>query len=508
MDANHNHHLTFKEVQGAHLTTPGESHPFDIQSEQDWRTYTKIISSWCHTTRAAQRFGTVQSYANDHEVTAETWLVTRETFLNEVSTYRDGGMATQGFFIEDTLDAPEGYYLLVHFQIDCEEDDYYLTLRLPKKSNPSVPTTATMELAGQVYAVATLLENSDDVGNPYVAYMQLFGKMLNGPVAGIPDDVRELEARKFEALAYQASLKPAPETRPVQGGDPELKARFDKYKSGEEEWSEQGIVNITVAGSVHTLPVVAEQSLSEVENKVLARALTAMPDSLMGILAIDGTLQSITIGVVDDEVMDVAKSPGVGAEYDKYTHQLTIRRSALGGADLATLIGKLKHEFGHAIFSATGEYLSTIVQQIGQGAKSVEESDDYFIQDLYREMQERAATSPVLPTVSLYSLHVAADFFTECVVAYLNGEEDEEPYGDPVHGPKTRAELREYQPELYVALKLFLEPASPYYGDKEIFKQESRTVINNILNDPHGRQAALSPKITPAILASLYQAKA
>lgn len=511
LDANHDHRLTFKEAQGAQLTTPGESHPFDIYSEKDWRTYTKIISSWCHTTRAAQRFGRVQSYANGHEVSAETWLVARETLLNEVSTDRDSGITTKGFFVEDTLDAPEGHYLLVRFQYDCEEEDFYLTLKLPKKSDPSVPTTATLELGGQVYSVAELLVNSGEAGNPYTAYMKLLGRMLNEPVAGIPDDVRLLEARKFEALVYQASLKPTEKTQStaetVSKKDlSPLKERFDQYKSG--QWSEQGFVNVMDAGSVYTLPVVAERSLSETEHKTLAYALEAMPDSLMGVLAIDGTLQSITIGVVNDDVMDAAKSSTVGAEYDKYTHQLTIRRSALADTDSAMLIGQLKHEFGHAIFSATGEYFSTTLQQIGQGAKIVEESDDYFIQDFYRETQERAATSPVLPTVSLYSLNVAADFFTECVVAYLNGEEDVEPYDDPAHGPKTRAELREYQPEFYVALMLFLEPASSYYGDKEIFKQESRLVINKILNDPHGRKAALSQKMTPAILASLYEEKA
>jgi hypothetical protein len=215
-------------------------------------------------------------------------------------------------------------------------------------------------------------------------------------------------------------------------------------------------------------------------------------------------LSGIKIAVLDDDVMDAGRGAAAGAAYDKFTHKMAIRRSSLIPDNSNNLQGQLKHEWGHAIFSATGELISTVGTWIELGAKTVEDSDVYFINNLFVETKRAAATKPEFSSVSLYSLDNARDFFTECVVAYINGEEDQSPYFDAVHGPKSRAELRQYLPEMYLALQLFLEPESRYFGDGEIFSQNSRETIRKMIDSPLGLELILSPKTHVAQVEQFY----
>ncbi len=495
-DQNHDDILDFKEVQGAELMTPGESLVMSINTQEDFNVYTTLTYNWCSTTKIAQKFGAATSY--QHEIVTESWLETRsEIFVNNDKT--------SPIFFEcvDTMKIQDSYYLLIRAPYDCAEENFYFTLRLPIEASASSSTSVTVEFAGQVFDVQSSLSSQNT--KFAIAYFKLIGQFLNMPVDGIPSFVTQREARKFEALTYQASLMPSssPAGDTQTTDDTKALASYDSFMN--DEWPEQGYATVSGIDGFYTLPIVSDKALSPSESKMLALSLQAMPKNLIEVIARNGTLARIEIGILDDDVLSAGHGSTTGAVYDKRFHTLMIRRSNLAPNKSNELQNLFKHEFGHAIFSLTGELFSMAIMWASLGGtRIIEDSNNYFINDIFLETQEMAATDAEFPSVSIYSLDNCMEFFTECVVAYTNGEEDKSPFADGMYGPRSRAELREYLPEMYVALRLFMEPESRYFGNAEIFSQDSRVIIQKMIDSPLGGDLILSPKTSAAQVAQFY----
>ena len=141
-----------------------------INTQEDFNIYTTLTYNWCSTTKTAQKFGAATSY--QHEIVTESWLETRsEIFVNNDKT--------SPIFFEciDTMKIKDSYYLLIRAPDDCAEDNFYFTLRLPIEANASSPTSVTVEFAGQVFDVQSLLSSQNT--KLVVAYFTLIGQFLN-----------------------------------------------------------------------------------------------------------------------------------------------------------------------------------------------------------------------------------------------------------------------------------------------------------------------------------------
>ena len=107
--------------------------------------------------------------------------------------------------------------------------------------------------------------------------------------------------------------------------------------------------------------------------------------------------------------------------------------------------------------------------------------------------------------MSAYALKDCAEFFAESAVAYLTGEVDENLFDKALHGSKSRAELRAKNPELYLAMKLFFEPDSPFFADLDCFSITSKCVIDNLLSSVY-HDFFLDPNTSAAQIAAVYGA--
>lgn len=488
--------VIFAEAQGSVLTTVGGFSEIAIEDENDFAVYAELIQSH-HNVRAFARFA---GHASAPPITAEAWVSEKYDELNARPPLR----LLKGepeLAVLDVKNIDGNYYLLLRRSEENNvEGSYYYTVRLPQKDNEDNPQcTISMELGGENYSLSRALadKNLETVG--YRTLLHLIG-LLNAPIKGLPESVRLRQVDHAEAILYQRGI-----LNGIHDNESTIDGIEQKKLMRRQTQSENGQMplrkTLTVSGG-YELPLLAEKPLSDAELTRVTEVLKTIPPQLYDVLNKNGMLPPLYFEIIEDDLMDFSYAGAIGV-CNRDLKKFFIRRSALHG-DQGVLQEVTLHELAHGVFPIS--YWDKKLPKAGYnyfryGTVFKDEASDYYlIQDCWETAVKKAKASKDFPGISIYSLDSPMEFFAECSVAYLSGEEDKHPWNDSIHGSKSRAELRQKLPEMYIMLKLFYDADSPYLGDKSIFLQDAKNTIAALVLD----KVATSPKTTGAELGKLF----
>lgn len=491
--------VIFEEAQGSVLTTAGGFSEISIENERDFAVYAELIQSH-HNVRSFARFA---EDAPTLPITAEAWVSEK---YDELTT-RPPLRLTQGepeIAVLDVKNINGDYYLLLRrSEENNAEGNYYYTVRLPQKEPASTPPCAiTMELGGRSRFLSLSLAdpNLKAVGNRTL--LHLIG-LLNAPIKGLPESVRLQHIDHVEAILYKQGVLDGVHNIDNSAVDERKQKELTRRLTQSQNRQMPVRNNFELSGG-YQLPLLAEKPLSDTELTRMAEVLKSVPSQLYAVLNKNEMLPPLYFEIVEDDLMDFSYGGALGV-CDRDLKKFFIRRSALGG-DQAVLQEIVVHELAHGVFpifywdkklpSATYNYFRY------DSAFKNEASDYYLISDCWEAAVKKAKVNKDFPGISIYSLDSPMEFFAECSLAYLSGEEDKNPWNSSIHGSKSRAELRQKQPEMYSMLKLFYDADSPYLGDKAVFLQDAKQTIAALVLD----KVALSPKTTGAELAEIFDA--
>lgn len=232
--------------------------------------------------------------------------------------------------------------------------------------------------------------------------------------------------------------------------------------------------------------IYGEMPLSAAEKRIFMDALQAVPSVLFQIMVRQNLFdeKKLQIEVRETDLIDAQFGQTAGF-FLRDQKKIVISRSYLTLDKRASLLHTLIHEFAHAAdgWDPVNGFASIYFNETKKRLK-----DDFN------------------PFVSPYASKTVFEFFAESIVAYLRGETDLNPVADGVHGPRDQAELRRKTPELYLALKLYLEPGcaespNPHFGQTAVLSKDSLTKIKDLLS--HSPQV-LSPWSPLTELVELY----
>jgi len=192
----------------------------------------------------------------------------------------------------------------------------------------------------------------------------------------------------------------------------------------------------------------------------------------------------IQIQIAEDDVMNILNPGAFAVGQGGYANLVRIKKSGITNpTPTVDLFNTIQHEFCHVINvnSEIWVFNSKTVSQL-------------FVE--YERINRSNPDLDHLVAVSPYQIHDTTHFVVEAEVAYFKGEVDPQPSASPILGARSRSELRSKIPELYLALKLILEPESLYFKDGISFTSMSFEKYKKLLDSPFAAEA-LAPATTP-----------
>lgn len=484
------------------LLTPNGLDEIVIIDEGSWQTYLALVYSAKNVSAFLPR-----GILERPQITAEEWLVAESESLRLTGPLKvlDG----RRFELADLKLIAGEYHLLLQFYADLPEDRFSFTVRLPAAHSEIKNPVVELEFNGSVFSFTSLLEGRSTAGMAQALLKDLI-LLFCTEVPGMDDGFRLEQHDRFEATFYQLKRYIVPAPRGFFPDPDTLLALRERVKLSENDLMPgDGAVTVRSPQGPRRVPILSEKSLSDGEFEDLQKLLGSVPAALYGILDANGVMPVLRVEVIEDDLMDFYQDADTVAVYDKQAVKLYVRRSSLKHGE-PYLQDLLTHELLHGVFPVSGwdKYFpgKAVYNRLRYGSWfGVEDSDYYFLNELYEKAVQAGIVARIFPSVTIYSLDNVFEFFAECALAYLKGEMDANPWVQVTHGPLSRAELRDKLPEMYFALKLFFEPGSPYYGNHEVFSQASKERIAAVLDKPVYAIIALAPQTPAAVLAGYYE---
>lgn len=483
LDADHDGRLEFNELLGQNLLTPSLASSVAIEKESDFLLYKRLVES-AKATSGLWKF--LDSYEEDafrgrEGRPAEEWVADEGHALLE--NPRLGAPWQSNSDLLDIAPFEDGFELLFESGRTQNHDRFFFTVNLNR--DPCENSVLVGDLLFQLdeFLPAPALEDfrKQLLKDLYVT--------LTVPLTGLPNNFRHEQRDRIEALMIQAnpdliSVYKQKDTAENTTPSPELKKRVA-----------QSLTNVMplrkplcALGPNACLPVPlrSETPLSAAERSRLEAGWAGIPDALIKTAVMNGVISneaaSLSLEVVEKDILKGMGFNWAGALYHPSLNKIFLSRSYLNNARETYLARLLIHELAHSLNSRIPNFF-----------------DAYFL-DVRAQLNEKAN-----PAVTPYALNAASENFAENVVAYFVGEEDNNPGVCATCGPVSRAELRQKQPEMYVAIKLFFDESSPVFGEPSVFSHESKRVIDRLLDDRELKDRVLSPETSPAKIHRWYK---
>ncbi|MBF0104954.1 MAG: hypothetical protein HQM16_06465 [Deltaproteobacteria bacterium] len=466
LDVNKDNAVEFGEAKDHTLSLAHQSLSFAIKSELDFNLYKKLVYSEDHNASLfdPQKIRAVGALCSGAD-TAEQWVF---------GARKDSGSAKplkeyKEFKLLDCKknQTTDSYALLVKYDCTDEKDDAYLIVNLEQD-----PVETTVSAGGMTYASQDpaccheMLES-------FMAklWASLFVMMVR-PVTTIPEALRiayrdYFEARMVQTRPRDSTASPINPDGPLHATQ-ELKARYKKSDRGATPF-EREAYTLNGISREHTKQIQAERALTKDEARILSQAFKLLPAELVDVLAKKNLLENTQIEIVEDDIMDLLGTraiiytkmadPRFCSETDTSCLDKTIkiRRSFLNRVTPHQLVRNLTHELGH------------VIEPVGDGYRF--NLDKFFIPSYFDKLRTQLSMW-YNPFVSPY-FENKMEFFAESLLAFFEGEEDMAPEESAFGGPIDRSELRQKQPELYLAFRLFFEDTSDhqntFYGNDVVF---------------------------------------
>ena len=470
-DKNNDGSLSYSEIKDQGITelpTPLLENNFVIHDELDWSVYAALVQSAVNTAYAVQ--------LNPHNPTIENDLIAEDKVEGWISRNSQDLMSDTAvssntacaFEIIDYKPMDTGYRLLMKYDDpNSISGDYFLTVGL----NDQVQLD-DFELGGAVFLF------SETVNNAQVAFLKAqllkdLHVLLTDPLPEISIDFQKdqfefLEAKMIEANPGMVTVYDKQPSSQGSLSDAKMQVRIEKSEKNLQP------VRTCLTGSAldtcYGFDCRSESVLNDAEKDLLSQTLDSLPAELIECLMrndkVTNDSRSLSLEIMDDDLFIAASGyPWAGAYYDSTSNKVYIRRDQLT-SDLEVFSRLLIHEFAHAI-------------PVLQNTEA-----NFFIWNYWKDIRKDMKEKPYEfnRCVTPYALNSHGEMFAENTVAYFAGEEDQEPWYSPSHGPCSRSELREKEPEIYLAMRLFYDEDSPIMGDLSCFGVDSKKVYDKILD--------------------------
>ncbi len=442
LDTDHNGRLHLNEAQGHVLWAPNGETGVMIRSGEELALFQAMTRSrqYFRSTLGLAESGLTNFGRNNPKTTTEEWLsqmaARGQLHQRAVKTIPPPNSQLGAREILDIKPCGEGYQLLLKFDSPIKEQIIFATLELRYSRGDMIVECAGFPLNLNVY-----YENSHLQELQHIILIEIF-ELLKTPISGIPESLRQAYCDRLEAREFQNNYKNQKNDneKPTSQQNP----FYDQLnRSG---WSLNAVVDLGIkTDEPFITEILSKGFLTQSETETLGKAIKSVPRYLYKTLAasFDGEkLEALDFCVLEDKHMAYNSEKEVSGYYSKGS--VYICRSMLH-QDPSTiqkmLTELLVHELGHALLVPTREYAP----------------DALFIAEYRKEIENRSDYSRFLG-VSLYQMRNDDEFLAEAILAYVTGETDD--FHEQWLGALSRSELRQKQPEMYIALKLFLESDS------------------------------------------------
>lgn len=476
LDSDGQDDLDFSEVEGEYLPLPNGEDSLFIGTPSDFSIYQNLIST------AYQVRGQRQQSLPQHLLHADTMLAQAYEIIKNGPTLAHAAEGEHFYDLFSVWEVEGDYYLLARKRDTRKETSYFFSVRLPsfkqEEDSPHIcPMTA--EIGGYAFQLADVrsLNLWDEERRPLLA--GIFYLLLR-PIPGLPEEVRELHKKHVEAMLYRLNpLTALADRREPPKIRTEIQKAFARIANQQERVIIQGP---TAQGEVN---VEFPPSMTESEKRKAREVLERIPLELYGVLIFNGIAPRLTLEWADKERLHHRVGFPAGGCYLRDEERILLNQELLQHAGARFMEGTVSHELNHTLLP-------------------YEEDDSLFIADYYESILIQASEGKEFPGVSIYSFYGISEFVAEDSTSYLAGETDFYPRSDLLFGDRSRAELRKYQPEMYVTSKLLYESDSPFYGQIALFTWASKKVIDQLLADPNLRAFILDPETTAQEIGHLY----
>lgn len=480
LDKNGDGKLTFNETEGQTLLTPTEESAITITNSANWASYNLIVHNHANH-RQFLRFmdsQEIEARTKEEGVTAEKWLadLTPEILTDFLTT----GFANTAFILLDTQPFEDGYQLLVKHPNGFDRNKT-LIFTVNLHHNPELNT---LQIGKALFKLSDFMPDPRLEGWRKEFLKNLYSALIDSAYL-FPDDFLTKQIELIEALAIHAN--------PEMIGLYENRRTSLTQNTGHSEpqiFTHPPLI-ISSKGAVFSVPLSSEKPLTPEEYLCLQEIMYHIPQELSDILisqdVISQDAKTLTLRVVSHETMQrMGFGWAIAAYYPDGT--MSLIHSSLRHKNNLSLTRTFNHELAHAL---------------SQGGSFRRIQDFPLVKNVFLSARQ-ALSASYNPAVTPYALNIPAEFFAESVTAYFVGETDKVPNSGPYAGPLSRGELRQKQPQLYVALRLFFEMDSRVFGTSEIFSERSSSVIDRMFSSPEIKRFVLSPDTPAQKISEIY----
>lgn len=482
LDKNRDGFVNFDEAKGHALILPDSFDFIDIADEKDFDHYQKILISHHNTGKII--FNETLSFAGSAVQvdrpfgSPESWYHLKWKEIEErghFSRYAE-------FWLLDFF-AQEGVW---HFLFRCDkegdEDDSFFVLSVPEDLDQ-------MEIQfSQTRHNLNDKPNHESLKDLIKNFLGKAFSLFTTNFTWLEKDRREKLADRLEALTLameENAQKPALKAMPDKSTLPrELAERLDMIENHRDRLFCRLIHYKTSSGQSYPIWLSFEKALGQDEIEKAKFFLKSLPEYLIKALSNKGLLsekKKLELEIRENDLFNFKFD--TAAAFHTAPGLVVFRKSVFKGLSQNFLRSIFIHELGHALFLVA----------------SREDWKKY-----YRQVKGRTDRKlNFFP--SIYGSRDAIEFFAESVVAYVNGEEDPSPYSIPVYGRRDRRELREKTPELYLALRLYLEPddgQNSFFADSSLFTLSALEALSRVAQE---RPDLLAPSASVDMLDVCYQ---
>lgn len=503
LDSDGNGEIATQETIGHTVSTVNEGHPFTIHDKTDALRFEDQLRLE-GLARGGRRFG--ESYSSvPGRPSTEAWLAERSSAIGKGQSLpppvRVYATPIEGLSAR-LVAIKSGKQPALLMEMQDTNGLFSFTLHL--NANPDETVLECGGLSFKLGAVDDEISEDDTA----ISMLVCATILLQEPLPTIDQAIQQANSSRLAALYYNYKAKAdftltmgelfSEVRQERQEIDPSVKERIALREAGQLCHSVGTIHLNGPDGNALSLDVIAEKEVSQSTLQTLSSIMREfVPPSYLGILLKNGLWPTLRLEIVEDDMMDqIYDSTTIGKlDVSVYPQRVIVRRSTLKGSPSKSLAEIIVHEFGHALLPKPADFFpaDSLWGRLYQAhdaivhkryATVIEASDEYFLYDLWAEAENKTLTSQEMHTTSVYALKDAMEFFTEHALAYSAGEKGIHTTHAPVHGVKSRAEVRDLQPEMYIALRVFLEPRSCLYGKPGVFLKQLRPIVQQLASDP------------------------
>jgi hypothetical protein len=450
------------------LHLPGNTDTFLVTTADDLAVYAALLESTANARFQTGLFDSEKPFPGD---AATTWIAENHSELVRTSpVQQDTDFGIEVLAVRETA---TGFSLLCKDEfLNDGYGGYFFTLEIADN-----PELMKIEINGQVLELNATPHDADTAEWRAELLKGLFG-LFTRTIPELSAPVQNASRDRMEALMLRADTAPPTPVDAKGNANAALTRRISTIKEGQSPLV--ATHSVTIFGQKRSLKFHAETGLTEDEKSVLAAAMRDVPSCLWETLDKNKKLATLKFELVAEDIPPAWSPANWGGLYEPSLNMILIPRNYLTD-EYRTILPKIfSHELTHRLLFPLDA--------------------DSFLAGYFTEVKNSVPNCLVNPAVSPYALVSADEFISECVVAYFNGETDASPFTGRFKGPRSRAELREKNPEIYLALRLFFESESPYFADRSVFHKPMLVRLKTLLASANAAQC-LNPAAKPSDIA-------